>query len=222
MGDGRDLPLGLANGGDNFLRGFLILYFDVCVIVLNELGFEERQLPSVQHGVDGPILLRHKRANGFLALDDQPQRHSLHATCRQAAADLVPQKRRDFVAHQPVEDTAGLLRVNEIGVHSPGVVKRGADGFGRDFVKGHAEDFLGVRGGDFACKLFVVLRALSGFSISWFFRFRGLAVLSTRGLGLHETAGLREHHRQVRGNGLSLAVRVRGQIDGFRTVCRLA
>src|SRR6184192_383202 len=65
--------------GHNLVGSFLVLYFDVRVFVLDELGFKKRWLAPIQHRVNGPILLRHKRADGYLALDDQAQRHSLHA-----------------------------------------------------------------------------------------------------------------------------------------------
>ena len=38
-----------------------------------------RRLARVQHGVDGPVFLRHERANLLLALHDQAQRNGLHA-----------------------------------------------------------------------------------------------------------------------------------------------
>ena len=80
LGNRDGFPLGLADRGDNFVRGFLILYLDIRVVVLDELGLKKRRLPRIQHGVDGPILLRHERAYGFFALDDQAQRHGLHPT----------------------------------------------------------------------------------------------------------------------------------------------
>ena len=77
--DRCDLPLRFAHRGHNLVGSFLVLYFDVRVFVLDELGFKKRWLAPIQHRVNGPILLRHKRADGYLALDDQAQRHSLHA-----------------------------------------------------------------------------------------------------------------------------------------------
>ena len=68
----RHLPLGLAHRRNNLVGGLLVLDFHVSVVVLDELGFEQRRLACVQRRVDGPIFLRHERANGLFALNDQP------------------------------------------------------------------------------------------------------------------------------------------------------
>ena len=106
------LPLGLADRADDLIRGFLILYFDVLAFVLEELGFEERRLPGIQHRVNRPILLRNERANLLLALDDQPQGHRLDAPGGEAAPNFVPENRRNLVAHNAIEHAACLLRIH--------------------------------------------------------------------------------------------------------------
>ena len=54
-----------------------------------------------------------------LALDDQPQRDRLHASRGKPAPHLVPQQRRDLVAHQPVQHAPRLLRIHQVRC-SPG------------------------------------------------------------------------------------------------------
>ena len=216
------LPAGLAHRGNDCVRSLLILDLDVRVVVLDELRLEQRRLSRIQHRVDGPVLLRHERADGFLAVNDQPQSYGLHASGGQPAPDLVPQKRRDFVPHQPVEDPAGLLRVHETVVQVPGVVKRRADGFGGNFIEGDPKDLLRVGRGNIVGQIPVASPPLASFRVRRFLGFASLAILLPGSLGLDEPAGLREHHRQMRRNGFSLAVRVRSQIDGVGGMGRLA
>ena len=45
------------------------------------------------------------------------QRHGLHAPGGEPAAHLVPEQRRDLVAHQAVQHAARLLRVHQVCVH---------------------------------------------------------------------------------------------------------
>jgi hypothetical protein len=49
-----------------------------------------------------------------LALDHQARGDGLHAARGQPGIDLAPQHRRHLVAVEPVEDAAGLLRVDEV------------------------------------------------------------------------------------------------------------
>ncbi len=77
--DARDLPFGFRDGGDDLVRGFLISNRDFFALVAAELGFKNRRLARIEHGVNRPVLDRHKRANLLLALDDQAQRNGLHA-----------------------------------------------------------------------------------------------------------------------------------------------
>jgi hypothetical protein len=51
-----------------------------------------------------------------LALHHQPQRHRLDAAGRERLAHGAAEQRADLVAHQPVEDAAGLLGVDQVAV----------------------------------------------------------------------------------------------------------
>ena len=117
MRDAGNLPFRLAHRGDNLIGGLLIFDFDVFALVLEELGFEERRLTSIEHGVDRPVFLRDERADFLFALDDQAKRDRLHTSCGKAAADFVPEKRRNLVAHDAVENAAGLLGIDQVRIH---------------------------------------------------------------------------------------------------------
>ena len=98
-------------------------------------GFFAGRLTSMR-----PVFALLERADLPLALDNQTQRDGLHTTGRQAAADLVPQQRGNFVADQAVENTASLLRFDEVDVHCQRFLECFLDGVLRDLVEHHAED----------------------------------------------------------------------------------
>ena len=83
---------------------------------------------GVEHGVDRPIFLRDEGADFLLALDDQAQRHGLHAPRGKSAAHFIPQQRRNFVAHDAIQNAAGLLRVYQVLVNLQGMLERGVNG----------------------------------------------------------------------------------------------
>ncbi len=93
-----------------------------------------------------PVLDRLKRANLALALHNQPQRHRLHAPGRKPAPHLVPQQRRNLVAHQAVEHAPRLLRVHKILIDVARVLERLLHGLLRDLVEGDAANLLSLFG----------------------------------------------------------------------------
>src|SRR5690606_12983923 len=88
--------------------------------------------------LDGPVLLRREVLDLTLALDDQPHGDRLHAARRQARADLLPQQRTELVAHQPVEDAARLLRVDQVHIDAARALEGLADRVRGDLVEHHA------------------------------------------------------------------------------------
>ena len=92
-----------------------------------ERAFEVEPLP-------GP-----ERHAGPLALHDHPHRDALHAARRRRlpAAEHPPQDRRGLPPDQPVEDAAGLLRLDELHVEVAGMLERLADRVRRDLVEHH-------------------------------------------------------------------------------------
>src|ERR1035438_2948226 len=75
-----------------------------------------------------------------LALHNHAQRHRLHAARGEAPPHLIPEQRRNLVAHQPVEHAAHLLRVHQVLVHLPGVLEGQIDSLLGDLVEHHAEN----------------------------------------------------------------------------------
>ena len=134
--------------------------------------------------VDGPVFVFLERLDFAFAFDDQTQRNGLHAAGRKTAADFIPEQRGNLISHEPVEHTAGLLRVDEILIDGAGMLKRRLHGALGNFVEGNA---LNARR---RC-LLALLELLR------FFRFAVIA----------------EFERQMGGDGFALAVRVRRQKD---------
>src|SRR3954464_6254159 len=75
-----------------------------------------------------------------LALHDESESNGLHASGRDAAADLVPEQRRDLISDQAVEHTAGLLRVDEIAIDGARMLKGFLHRSLRDLVESDAMD----------------------------------------------------------------------------------
>ena len=108
-----------------------------------QLG-REHPLVVLGAGVEGalevPVRRGAERHPLALPVDDQPGRDGLHAARGQAGHDLLPQHRGDLVAVEPVEDPAGLLRLDEVHVDVAGVVDRGVDRLRGDLVEHHPAD----------------------------------------------------------------------------------
>jgi len=70
---------------------------------------------------DVPVLFGDKGADFLLPITDQAHRHRLHPSRAEAPFDLVPEKRADLVAHEAIEDPAGLLGLEFRAVEGEGV-----------------------------------------------------------------------------------------------------
>ena len=135
----------------------------------------------------------------------------MHASGGKAAADFVPEQRRNFVADDAIEDAASLLRVHQMLVNLRGLLESGFDGFLRDFVEHHAINFgrSAVRG-----RLFLLgLGGGFGFVLVLF----RAGVLSFLSFGDQRGVlfGFAQDFSEVRADGFAFAVRVTRQIDGF-------
>src|SRR5882672_10691484 len=73
----------------------------------------------------GPIFSLYKCVDFALAFNHQTHRDGLHATSGQSASYLVPQQWRNFVTDYSIQDSAGLLGINEIVVEHTWLLKRG-------------------------------------------------------------------------------------------------
>ena len=128
-----------------------------------------------------------ERLDLAFAFDDQAQRNGLHAPGGKTAADFIPEQRRDLIAHQAVEHAASLLRVDQVLIDGARMFERCLHGALGDFVE---SDALNAR------------RRPS----SPFFSFLAFFLLAV----------VAEFERQMGGDGLAFAVRIRRQIDGVR------
>src|ERR1700683_5424975 len=77
--DARDLPDCMIDGRENSLRLPLIGDFVILTVVFDQLGFKRRRLVSAQQCMDRPVFFGNERADLTFTLDNQPQRHGLHA-----------------------------------------------------------------------------------------------------------------------------------------------
>ena len=88
--------------------------------------------------IDRPIFLLLERLDLAFTFDDQPKSNCLHTPSREATTHLVPQKRRNLITHNAVEDATRLLRVDKIPVNFPRMFESGFYCLGRDFIERHA------------------------------------------------------------------------------------
>ena len=130
MGGGRErrLDLGRAHG---VVDGELLDFF---ALKIGQFG-AEFPVPGGEVGLDGPVFARHEFLDLLFALDDQPQRRTLHPAGREAAAHLFPQQRRQIEADQIVERAARLLRINKVERQRTRLLDGVLNGGLGDFVK---------------------------------------------------------------------------------------
>ena len=111
-----------------------------------EAGLEHACLlaASLELGLNRPVLSGHEGVDLLLAVGHEPQRHRLHpARGERLGASVVvhhllPQHWAELVAHQPVQDAPRLLRIDQVLVDVPRVVKGLPDRLLRDLVEYHA------------------------------------------------------------------------------------
>jgi len=77
---------------------------------------------------------------GALAAVSVSRGHALDPAGRKPGHDLAPQDGRHLVAVEPVEDTAGLLGIDQAAIEVPPLLDGAGDGLGGDLVEDHALD----------------------------------------------------------------------------------
>ena len=97
-----------------------------------------------ESGIHVPVFLGDKGLDFLFPVVDQPDRHALNPACRQAPANLSPQEGAQLIAHQTIQDPAGLLGVEQILVDGPGMGHPLLDPLLGDLVKGDPVGLLGV------------------------------------------------------------------------------
>ena len=103
--------LRLPDHGLHFLRRFQLRLFAVPPVVAGGKGDFFRLLTQ-ELGVQGPVLLRLKGLDLPLPVVHHPGGHGLDPPGGEASADLLPQQGAQLVAHDAVQNPAGLLGVH--------------------------------------------------------------------------------------------------------------
>ena len=85
-----------------------------------------------------PILGRHKHHAFAFPIHNHPGRHRLHPARAQPGHHLLPQHRGNLIAIQPVQNTAGFLRIHQVIVQLPGVLGRRYNRRLGDLMEHHA------------------------------------------------------------------------------------
>ena len=104
-----------------------------------ELGFKADAL-MLQLGFEIPVAAAAEGTPGALALYQQPHRYRLHAASGETPGHLLPQQRRNRVAHQPIEDSPGFLGVHQLHVELAGLAQGALDRLFGDLVEHHPLD----------------------------------------------------------------------------------
>ena len=86
---------------------------DALVADPHQRGDERPLAPLADRRLEVPVGARAEPPALFLALDDQPDGHALHAAGAEPGLHLLPEHRRQRVAVEPVEDAAGFLRAHQ-------------------------------------------------------------------------------------------------------------
>ena len=139
LADGEELALHVGQDGDCLLivgeRGLFPVF---AVVVGLEAAFPVR---AFQRYVQGPVFLRHESADLVFAFHHQPGGDGLDAACGETAANLSPEQRRELIAHDAIQNPAGLLGVHQIQVDGSRLLDGLGDDALGDLVEGHAPGF---------------------------------------------------------------------------------
>ena len=153
---------------------------------------------GLQRRLNRPILLRGEGLDLLFAIDDQPQRDRLHAAGGQPPPHLLPQQRRERVAHEPIENPAGLLGIDFLLIDRPGMLDRGAHRLRGDLMEGDPENLFGQ-----------LRRGRRGCARAWLHGGLRAVLLARRPVGVAQQVG------QMPADRLAFPVGVRREIDGL-------
>ena len=96
--------------------GVAVADVDRLAVDPDDLGRERVAVGRREERLERPVLAGGERLDLALALDDEPNGDRLDAAGRQAGPDLAREQRAQRVADEAVDDPAGLLGVDEVGV----------------------------------------------------------------------------------------------------------
>ena len=107
----------------------------LALFIAEEMGGKIPLLLAEGH-VDAPVFLGDEGADLPLPVHHHAGDHALNAAGGEAGAHLPPQEGAELVAHDAVQDPAGLLGVHQVHVDVPGVPDGLGDGGLGDLVEG--------------------------------------------------------------------------------------
>ena len=112
---------------------------DALAVYCVQVGRERDELLAASEGdLQAPVVSWHEAHALAFALDDDAHRDTLHAAGTELRLDLLPQQRRDRVAVEAVDQTARLLRFDQMHVDLARILKRLEDRGLGDLVKHQA------------------------------------------------------------------------------------
>ncbi len=100
-----------------------------------DVGIGRQRCDPRQERGNAPVFLRNEGADLAFPVDDQLDRHRLHAPRGEPAAHFRPEQRRDFISDEPVENSPGLLCVHAAHIDMMGVFESRESRRFRDLVK---------------------------------------------------------------------------------------
>ena len=134
-------PVGAAlEVGPHAARLLAVGDLEAFVVGRGELGQDRRVGLGSQTRGDVPVLFGDEGVDLALAVDEEAERHRLHAAGGEAEGELGPDQRRDVVAHDAVEHAASALGVVEVLVELARVLDAVVDALLRDLVELDALD----------------------------------------------------------------------------------
>ena len=117
---------------------FLGLELDLAVRLSVITRGESTARLGAQNSLNRPVFLGLECSDFLLTVDDQAGCYRLDTSGRQAALDLAPQKGRQAIADDAVQDTARLLRVYQVDVDVARMLNTVAHALLGDLIEGHA------------------------------------------------------------------------------------
>ena len=95
------------------------------------------RFPAVQAGVQQPVLLTVEGPDFLFPIHHHAGGHRLNTAGGKAGLDLAPEEGRQLIAHNPIQNPAGLLGVDQILVNAAGVLDALGDHLFGDLVEGN-------------------------------------------------------------------------------------
>ena len=121
--------------------GFQFRLFAVLPVIPGREGLFFHVIAG-EDGIQGPVLLRLEIFDLPIPVIHHPGGNRLDPACGQAPLDLLPQQGAQLIAHQPVQNTPGLLGVHQVLVDVPGAFNALAHHVFGDLVEGDPLRFL--------------------------------------------------------------------------------